>query len=70
MFDEKLGQLKRVNDDGTEIVASAGDAYYISPGHDNWVIGDGPVIGYEFADTGKDFSPWRTSSKLSKLDRS
>ena len=28
------GQLKCVHDDGSEIVASAGDAYYFAPGHD------------------------------------
>ena len=56
------GQLKCVHDDGTEVLASAGDAYYFAPGHDGWVVGDEPVIGYEFSDTGKDFGPWKTSS--------
>ena len=56
------GQLHCIHDDGTEIVASAGDAYYFAPGHDGWVIGDETVVGYEFSDSGKDFGPWRTSS--------
>ena len=56
------GQLQCVHDDGTEVLASAGDAYYFAPGHDGWVVGDKPVIGYEFSDTGKDFGPWKTSS--------
>ena len=56
------GQLKCVHDDGTEVLASAGDAYYFAPGHDGWVVGDEPVIGYEFSDSGKDFGPWKTSS--------
>ena len=43
------------------MLASAGDAYYFAPGHDGWVVGDEPVIGYEFSDTGKDFGPWKTS---------
>jgi hypothetical protein len=55
------GQLHCVHDDGTEIVASAGEAYYFAPGHDGWVIGDEEVVGYEFSDSGKDFGPWRTS---------
>ena len=25
------------------------------------VVGDEPVIGYEFAETGKDFGPWKTA---------
>ena len=56
------GQLHCIHDDGTEIVASAGDAYYFAPGHDGWVIGDETVVGYEYSDSGKDFGPWRTSS--------
>ena len=56
------GQMQCVHDDGTEVLASAGDAYYFAPGHDGWVVGDEPVIGYEFSDTGKDFGPWKTSS--------
>ena len=38
-----------------------GDAYYFAPGHDGWVVGDEPVIGYEFSDSGKDFGPWKTA---------
>ena len=56
------GQMQCVHDDGSQIIASAGDAYYFAPGHDGWVIGDEPVIGYEFSDTDKDFGPWKTSS--------
>ena len=56
------GHLHCIHDDGTEVVASAGDAYYFAPGHDGWVIGDEVVVGYEFSDSGKDFGPWRTSS--------
>jgi hypothetical protein len=25
-----------------------GDAYLIEPGHDAWVVGDEPFVGYEF----------------------
>ena len=56
------GTLHCIHDDGTEVVASAGDAYYFAPGHDGWVVGDETVVGYEFSDSGKDFGPWRTSS--------
>ena len=56
------GQLKCTHDDGTEIVTTAGDAYYFAPGHDGWVVGDEPVIAYEFVETGKDFGPWKTAS--------
>ena len=53
------GSMKCTHDDGPEIVASSGDAYYFAPGHDGWVLGDEPVIMYEFAETGKDFGPWK-----------
>ena len=53
------GSMKCTHDDGSEIVASSGDAYYFAPGHDGWVLGDEPVIMYEFAETGKDFGPWK-----------
>ena len=56
------GTLHCIHDDGTEVVASAGDAYYFAPGHDGWVVGDETGVGYEFSDSGKDFGPWRTSS--------
>ena len=36
------------HDDGTELEVAAGDAYVIEPGHDAWVVGDEPVVGYEF----------------------
>jgi hypothetical protein len=26
----------------------AGSAYVIEPGHDAWVVGDEPFVGYEF----------------------
>ncbi len=55
------GKLHCVHDDGTEVVASAGDAYYFAPGHDGWVIGDEHVIGYEFAQDAKNFGPWKTA---------
>ena len=42
------GKMKVVNDDGSEAVVSAGDAYVFEPGHDGWVIGDEPAVGYEF----------------------
>ena len=42
------GKMKVVNDDGSESVVSAGDAYVFEPVHDGWVIGDEPAVGYEF----------------------
>ncbi len=43
-----IREMKVVNDDGSEAVVSAGDAYVFEPGHDGWVIGDEPAVGYEF----------------------
>jgi hypothetical protein len=42
------GRMRVVHDDGTEGEFSAGDAYVIEPGHDAWVVGDDPVVGFEF----------------------
>jgi hypothetical protein len=41
------GRLKTVLDDGSEAEFVAGDAYEIPSGHDAWVVGDTPVIGFE-----------------------
>lgn len=42
------GQLHIAHEDGTEGDARPGDAYVIEPGHDAWVIGDEPVVAFEF----------------------
>ncbi len=38
------GQLAIRMDDGTELVAEAGDVTSLPSGHDAWVIGDEPVV--------------------------
>jgi hypothetical protein len=45
------GRMHIVHDDGTEAEAGPGDAYVIEPGHDAWVVGDEPVVGFEFEST-------------------
>lgn len=45
------GRMHVVHDDGTEVEVGAGDAYVIEPGHDAWVVGDEPLVGYEFEST-------------------
>ena len=42
------GRIAVKHDDGTEVEIGAGQAYVIEPGHDAWVIGDEPVVAYEF----------------------
>ena len=42
------GRLHLVHDDGTELDLEPGQAYVIEPGHDAWVVGDEPFVGYEF----------------------
>jgi hypothetical protein len=34
--------------DGTRATIKTGDSYSIPPGHDAWVEGDEPFVGYEF----------------------
>ena len=43
------GHLHVVHTDGTEGDARPGDAYVIEPGHDASVVGDEPVVAFEFA---------------------
>ena len=42
------GRIHVVHDDGTEVDLEPGHAYLIEPGHDAWVVGDEPFVGYEF----------------------
>jgi len=42
------GQLHVEHEDGSTAEVGAGDAYVIEPGHDAWVIGSEPFVGYEF----------------------
>jgi hypothetical protein len=42
------GTMHVSHEDGTEQEITAGHAYVIEPGHDAWVVGDEPVVGYEF----------------------
>ena len=56
------GKLMCEHNDGSGVLAEAGDAYYFAPGHDGWVEGDETVIAYEIVGAGKDFGPWETAS--------
>jgi hypothetical protein len=42
------GRMHVKHEDGTEVDIDAGQAYVIEPGHDAWVVGDEPFLGYEF----------------------
>jgi hypothetical protein len=42
------GTLHVVHDDGSEAELTSGNAYVIEPGHDAWVVGNAPVVAYEF----------------------
>lgn len=42
------GKMHVRHNDGTELEIGAGDAYVIEPGHDAWVVGAEPFVGYEF----------------------
>jgi hypothetical protein len=42
------GRIHVVHDDGTEADLGPGEAYVIEPGHDAWVVGDEPMVGFEF----------------------
>jgi hypothetical protein len=42
------GRLAISHEDGTEVELVPGQAYVIEPGHEAWVVGDEPFVGYEF----------------------
>jgi hypothetical protein len=42
------GAMHVAHEDGTEQEIQPGQAYVIEPGHNAWVVGEEPVIGYEF----------------------
>ncbi len=42
------GRMHVMHTDGSEADLGPGDAYVIEPGHDAWVVGDEPLVGYEF----------------------
>jgi hypothetical protein len=42
------GAMHIAHEDGTEQEIRAGQAYVIEPGHNAWVVGDEPFVGFEF----------------------
>ena len=54
------GGMTVVMDDGSKMSFTAGDTFYIPPGHDGWVDGDEPMVGFEFAPTEKQANVWDT----------
>ena len=42
------GRMTIRHDDGTQVDLKPGDAYIIEPGHNAWVVGDEPFVGFEF----------------------
>ena len=42
------GRMHVVMDDGTEADAGPGDLVNIAPGHDAWIVGDGPCVVIDF----------------------
>jgi hypothetical protein len=42
------GGMHVVGADGSEYEIGPGTAYEIQPGHDAWVVGDDPIVAFEF----------------------
>lgn len=42
------GRVAVAMDDGEVFELSAGDFFYVAPGHDSWVIGDEPYVSLHF----------------------
>lgn len=42
------GRLHIQHEDGSEAEVGSGDVYVVEPGHDAWVVGDEPFVGFEF----------------------
>lgn len=43
------GRMRIQMEDGSEVELGAGDAAYVPPGHDAWVVGDEPVVNISFS---------------------
>ena len=55
-----------VHDDVTEQEIGPGHAYVIEPGHDAWVVGDEPVVGFELESrTAEEYAKVRSSTSHS-----
>jgi mannose-6-phosphate isomerase-like protein (cupin superfamily) len=48
------GRMSVRHDDGTEVEIEPGKSYVIEPGHNAWVVGDEPVVAYEFESAAAD----------------
>jgi quercetin dioxygenase-like cupin family protein len=44
-------------DDGTEVEYGPGDAFYMAPGHDAWIVGDEACILYDITGAGNYAKP-------------
>jgi hypothetical protein len=44
----QAGAMHIVHDDGTEEDLGPGEVYVIEPGHNAWVVGNEPFVGFEF----------------------
>lgn len=42
------GQATAAMDDGSMSILKPGDLFYITPGHDSWVVGDEPYVSLHF----------------------
>lgn len=42
------GRMAILMDDGTEFEIGPGDASFIAPGHDAWIVGDEPFVGLDW----------------------
>jgi len=42
------GAMHIAHEDGTELEIRPGQAYVIEPGHNAWIVGDEPFVGFEF----------------------
>jgi uncharacterized cupin superfamily protein len=47
------GRIHIDHEDGSSADIGPGDAYFIAPGHDAWVVGEEPFVGLEFKSAGE-----------------
>ena len=51
-----LGRMHVAHDDGTDGEIGPAEANVIKPGHDAWVVGNDPVIAFEFESQSEDYA--------------
>jgi quercetin dioxygenase-like cupin family protein len=60
------GRMAVQMDDGSQLEYGAGDAFFMPPGHDAWIVGDKPCVMIDFTGVAKYAKPAEQARSSSK----